>query len=218
MLNASHLSPQKGTNLAKLSSTSSGAGQGVFAEKLAQSRDGSLPAFGELLESNRKYLLTMADRLLAGDLKRKIGASDLVQNTFIAAHRSFSLFRGATESEFVAWLTAILSKRACDVTKQYRYGEMRNIDRELNEDDLSHFPLHHLPAEIPTPGTNVVAVEETRRLQAALNTLPADTRKILLRRIRDRATFEEIGAESACSADAVRKRFLRALEEIQTLL
>ena len=60
------------------------------ADWLQAARDGSREAMGNLLEACRAYLLLVANRELAADLRAKGGASDLVQDTFLEGHRNFS--------------------------------------------------------------------------------------------------------------------------------
>jgi len=80
------------------------AGNGLLREV----RDGSCAKLGELWETCRSYLLLVAGRELRGDLKQKIGPSDIVQETFLKAQRDLLQFRGETHAEFVNWLRRIL--------------------------------------------------------------------------------------------------------------
>jgi RNA polymerase sigma factor (sigma-70 family) len=73
-------------------------------------------------------------------------------------------------------------------------------------------------ADMLTPSTQLVAEEEKRRLHVALDSLPAEVREILVMRIWQRASFSEISTALGCSPEAARKRFLRAVEELQALL
>ena len=59
---------------------------------------------GSWFEACRTYLLLVANRELPSDVRPKVGASDLVQDTFLDCHRSFGLFKGDTEAGLLAWL------------------------------------------------------------------------------------------------------------------
>ena len=65
-------------------------------------RQRSEEAQGQVLELCRPYLLHIANQELASDLQPKIGASDLVQETFLDAHRDFGRFHGTAEAEWRA--------------------------------------------------------------------------------------------------------------------
>ncbi len=75
---------------------------------LQQARDGDSLALSTLLESCRDYLLAIANSEVETWLQGKIGASDFVQETFVAACNKFDDFRGSTEAELLGWLRVIL--------------------------------------------------------------------------------------------------------------
>src|SRR5947209_15008286 len=75
---------------------------------LPLARGGDGEALGQLLELYRNYLMLMARLQLGRRIQGKFDAADLVQETFLEAHRDFAQFRGATERELIAWLRRIL--------------------------------------------------------------------------------------------------------------
>src|SRR5262245_48250334 len=87
---------------------------------LAAARSGSREALGLLLDTCRRYLLLVADRELAQELKAKGGASDLVQETFLEAQRDFAGFQGSSEDEFRAWLRRLLLNNLANFARRYR--------------------------------------------------------------------------------------------------
>ena len=78
---------------------------------LEQARGGDEAARGELLELYRNYLRLVARSLIGGALRVKLEPSDLVQETFLKAHRDFGQFAGRGEPELVAWLRQILVRQ-----------------------------------------------------------------------------------------------------------
>ena len=78
-------------------------------ELLVQAREGSDAALGDLLQSYANYLALLARLEIGRRLQGKVDAADVVQETFLKAHRDFEQFRGTTEAEFVAWLRQILA-------------------------------------------------------------------------------------------------------------
>src|SRR5437867_3142758 len=67
--------------------------------------DGSALAWA--FEPYRDYLTLVARRAIGPELAPKLGASDVVQETFLAAQQRAESFRGRTEPEWRAWLRAI---------------------------------------------------------------------------------------------------------------
>ena len=68
-----------------------------------------------MVEGFRTYLLTVAERALAPELKTKEGASDVVQETLVEAHRIFHRFEGRSEEALRAWLQKLLMNQVAHV-------------------------------------------------------------------------------------------------------
>src|SRR5690242_11512207 len=81
---------------------------------IISARQGSFTALGQLLDHYRDYLLRVASDQLQSDLAPKLGASDIVQETFLDAARAFPNFVGGTDGELRAWLRQILLNKLRD--------------------------------------------------------------------------------------------------------
>src|SRR6266851_10406295 len=108
-----------------------------FGGWLSAARDGSRDALGSVLEACRRYLLGVARHELNGDLNAKGGASDLVQETFLEAHRAFDHFQGNSEVELRAWLRRLLHHRAAKFGRRYRTTQKRRLARECGSSAAS---------------------------------------------------------------------------------
>src|SRR5260370_30878102 len=95
-------------------SSGAGADPGVL---LGPARAGSGPALGQLLELYRSYLALLARLQIGRRLQGKVDAGDLVQDTFLEAHRHFGEFRGTVEAELVCWLRQILAGRLAHLVR-----------------------------------------------------------------------------------------------------
>src|SRR5207342_2585543 len=69
-----------------------------------QARAGDGGAMGALLESYTSYLTLLARVQIGRRLQGKVDPADVVQETFLEAHRQFPMFRGSSEAEMTAWL------------------------------------------------------------------------------------------------------------------
>ena len=56
---------------------------------------------------------------MGSGLATKAGASDLVQETFLAAQRGIAGFRGSTLAEWRGWLEAILTNQLANLRRSY---------------------------------------------------------------------------------------------------
>ena len=74
---------------------------------IAQARDGDPEALGELLQRHRGYLHLLAQRMLGGQTRARLDASDVVQRTCLTVQAAIGEFRGQTAGQFLAWLRQI---------------------------------------------------------------------------------------------------------------
>src|SRR5439155_18589150 len=94
---------------------------------LRQARAGDGAALGQLLELYQNYLLLLARLQIGRRLQSKVDAADLVQETFLEAHRHFAQFRGTTEEELVSWLRHILAANLANLVRRYLGTRRRDI-------------------------------------------------------------------------------------------
>src|SRR5881394_3145894 len=80
-----------------------------FARLLREARAGSRQAVGQLLDAFRRYLRGLGEAEIHAGLRPKGSASDLVQDTYLDATRSFAQFRGDSRAELWGWLRMILT-------------------------------------------------------------------------------------------------------------
>jgi RNA polymerase sigma-70 factor (ECF subfamily) len=163
------------------------------------------------------YLLLVAGRALDDKLNAKVGASDLVQDTFVEAQRDFDRFRGETQKDFHAWLVGILANRLANNVRRYRQTQGRDVDREIPPEAVDA-ALARLRDETATPGADVVLREEQYRVQTALERMPEELRSLLVERTWQGLSFAEIGQRRGVSSEAARKLWARAVREMHRTL
>lgn len=191
------------------------AGSAQTSSFIAEGRRGCADARGKLYERCRDYLLLVAQHELDPGLRGKTGASDLVQEAFLDAERGFAEFRGQTESELLAWLRRILKHRAGQAVRKYRLAAKRDVRGECS---LSAWVDAPFAADVDTPSGCVVAAEEADRLSAALACLPDHYQTVIQLRNTERKSFDEIGELMERSPEAVRKLWVRAIEQLRLAL
>jgi RNA polymerase sigma-70 factor (ECF subfamily) len=165
------------------------------------------------LELFRDYLNLTAEAKLESGLRPKTAPSDLVQESMLEAQRDFGHFRGATESEFRAWLKRILLNNLLNVYRLWQ-AKKRQLGREvtLQQDWLSH--AHPANDATSTPSKIVSGREQRQRLEEAMGRLSPQYRQAILLRHRDGRGFEEIGRRLNRSSDAARMLWYRAFKQL----
>jgi RNA polymerase sigma-70 factor (ECF subfamily) len=184
---------------------------------LTAARAGSVEALGQALDACRGYLLTIAHQELDADLRAKGGASDLVQETFLKAHRHFGRFHGTSEEELRAWLRRLLLNTLADFRRLYRATDKRQAAREvaLQTGDSSAEAGRELAASVLSPSKTAMSNEQAAALHQVIDSLPEEYRLVLHLRHQEERSFEEIGQAMERSANAARKLWARAVERLQ---
>jgi RNA polymerase sigma-70 factor (ECF subfamily) len=102
---------------------------------LEQARAGDGTTLGRVLELYRRYLTLLARVQIGQHLQCKVDASDLVQETFLEAHRSFPAFRGTSEVELIRRLRQILAANLADLFRRYPGTQGRDVrlERQIEE-------------------------------------------------------------------------------------
>jgi RNA polymerase sigma-70 factor (ECF subfamily) len=187
-----------------------------FENVLRKARDGDPEAIGEILARYRNYLLHIAHEELDADLKPKVGASDLVQESILEGHRDFRQFTGSSAVELMAWLRGILKNNLRDLRKAFRSAK-RDLDSETDPNSATQaLEIAALHAQQPIDSAERREVEEA--VLAAIAELGDNQRQVVLLRHQEDLTFAEIGARVGVSEEAARKLWYRAVEKLKDSL
>jgi RNA polymerase sigma-70 factor (ECF subfamily) len=183
---------------------------------LSATRGGCRTAAARLFQEYRPLLVLLAEREIPPNLRAKVGLSDIVQDTLLAAHRDLPGFMGDTEAEFLAWLRQILVHQAINQVNRFRTGK-RDVGRELSLDDsrVRGAVADQLAESDPTPSTIIRQGEQREALVAGLDCLSQDARQVILFRHRDRQSYAEIARRMGKSEVAVRQLWTRGVKRLQ---
>jgi RNA polymerase sigma-70 factor (ECF subfamily) len=189
---------------------------------LAAAQQGDSLALGRLLEQYRGYLAVLARLQISRRLQGKIDAADLVQDTFLEAHRHFTGFRGTSEGELIAWLRQILAAVVANVVRHYLGTKRRDarLERQLTLElnQSSRLLDRGFAAMGSTPSERAVRCEEALRLAAFLELLPDDYRDVLILHHLEGLSLPEVAQHLGRTKDSVKKVWLRALARLRNAL
>ena len=149
-------------------------------ELLERAHRGDGEALGRLLELQRAVLHRLAERRLGGRVAVRVAASDVIQQTFLEAHRRFGQFAGREEREWAAWLRAILEHRVAGAIRDHALLQKRTVRREqsMDQEQGSQAGLKQgLDAGHSSPSQKAMRGEDEARVEGALGTLPEDQRE-----------------------------------------
>ena len=131
-------------------------------------------------------------------------AQDLLQDTFVAAYRSVSGFRGDSESSLLAWLYKIATMLSIKCLRRRR----RNIFTSI--DSLSGTLLADFDGEIAADADEVVVA-----LQRAVLELPVKQRLVFNLRYYDELSFEEISSITGQSVATLKTNYHYATKRVK---
>jgi RNA polymerase sigma-70 factor (ECF subfamily) len=192
---------------------------GANPDHLLQSaRAGDAAALGRLLDLYRNYLRLVTRSVIHGALQVRIDPSDLVQETFLKAHRDFGRFVGSSEHELVAWLRRILIRNIADEAKRHR-RQGRDVRRQESLEaalERSSVAVQRaLAAPLTSPSARIENRERAVLLADALAMLPDHYREVFILRSLEHVPIEQIAERMGRSANAVYKLWFRAMTALK---
>lgn len=194
----------------------------VTKQLVEQARTGDAATLGQLLEPYRRYLKLLARVQIGQRVQGKADESDLVQETFLDAHRNIASFRGETEAELMEWLRAILAAKLVNLLRRYLGTKQRNVTLEQEIGDGFDRSTAMLGAGLVSPESSpsqrASRHEEAVRLANALAELPPDYREAIVLRNIEGLPFAEVANRMGKTVNSVEKLWLRGLAALRKQL
>jgi RNA polymerase sigma-70 factor (ECF subfamily) len=194
---------------------------GSIEESIALARAGDRTACETLFARYQPYLLVLARGQLGRHLRGKCDASDLVQQTLLEAFRDFAHFQGQREGELLAWLRRVLANNLYNETRRFA-TQARAAEREISLDQIragldqsSLMLAQQVPAASPTPVQDAVRREQSVQVAFALSRLPEDYQNVLILRVFEDLSADEVATRMNRTAGAVRMLQMRALAALK---
>jgi len=189
------------------------------AELLRRAREGNAEAAGALMELYRGYLTILARTQIGRRLQGKADAADLVQETFLEAHKHISRFRGQSEIEFLSWLRTILAAVVSNHVRHYLGTQQRDARLEqalvVELDNTSGVLQRGLMAADSTPSRQVANRETLLILANALEQLPDDYRQVIMLRHLEGLSFADVAERMNRTVASVQNLWVRALKRMK---
>lgn len=156
----------------------------------------------------RELLIVLANEKISREIRAKVGASDIVQQTMLEAYQHVDNFRPQDDRHILNWLSKILLNNVRDISKSFRKVKKRSIGREKRLRSDGNIPDRMLRAE------PLELDEEIELLDRALSCLPCAHQQILKWRYHEQKSFAEIAHLVGRTEDAVRMLVKRAIHRL----
>lgn len=174
-----------------------------------------------MLESYRRYLTFLARTRLHPKLRRRVGESDLVQQTLVDACQGWESFEWRSAEELAGWLRRILAKNLARAERDHRRGK-RDVARERSLDaDLEASSLRlgeFIAAGQSTPSQAAIRQESLLRLADAMASLSADQYDAMVLQYWQGWTLEAVGEHLGVSRFTVGRLIRQAVSILRAQL
>jgi RNA polymerase sigma-70 factor (ECF subfamily) len=186
-----------------------------FLALFEQAQAGSSAALGELINTYRNYLLSIAHQELGSQLRVKVAPSDIVQESCMEAARGFATFQGRSRDELFMWLRGILLHNLSNARRRYFGTAKRQANLEITLGGETKIGEWEFASEQESPSRAAMRRERQIIMEQSLERLPELLREAILLRHRDHLSFAEMGDRLQRSAEAARKLWSRGIEQLQ---
>lgn len=194
----------------------------AFGGRIAPGSDRADREDAGVIETFRAYLTQLARHEIGMDLAAKVSASDIVQETFLAAGRDIEQFAGVSVGELRGWLKGILKHQIINVRRRYRGTSKRRVDLEIaangGEGERAGGWRGTISTSATSPSGYAMQQEREQALRHALAALPEHYQQVIQWHHQEHLSFEAIAGRLDVSPDAARKVWGRALLRLREAL
>lgn len=193
-------------------------------ELLASARNGDASAANNLLDRHREALRRMVAMRLDQRIRRRVDASDVVQDVLVDANRRLEKYLENPVMPFHLWLRQMARDRLIDAHRRHRASAKRSVDREQGmvvggDMDRSTMELAaQLCDDQLTPAAAATMHELQTQFETALTEVNDQDREIILMRHYEHLTNQEVASILELSEPAASMRYLRALRRLRAVL
>ncbi len=195
------------------------------AELLQQAKAGDSQAVNQLLDRHRDALRRLVELRMDRALKRRVDASDIVQDVLVEANRRLQDYLAdPSPMPFHLWLRHMAKDRLIDAHRRHRVAQRRSLDRE--QPLAAPAGIDHSTMELAgqlcdpqmTPAAAATWQETLRRFQEAVEQLDDIDREMILMRHFEKLSNQEAAEILGLTSAAASMRYLRAVRRLRVLL
>ena len=183
------------------------------AELIERFKSGEASAFDQLV----RLYASKAYQIAYGLLSDRLDAEEVVQDSFLKAHKNLEKFRG--DSSFATWFYRIITNLS---RNRYHWNRRRgagvNISMSNGEnDDVNDKSEMQVADKKLNPSVLLQRMEKESALTYAVRSLPENLREVIILRHTEEMSYAEMAKMLGCELGTVKSRLARAREALKKI-
>ena len=180
-----------------------------------RAKAGEQEALGKLFARYYRRVRKIVRLRLGKNLRGVLDATDILQETFVAAIEAFSRFELRNEASVINWLSRITERKIREAAKHYS-AEKRSRAKQIPIDQAdTQDRAFQVPDKGTGPGSSISAREEAEIVEECIAELPEKYREIIVLRDYAEYSWEDVAKEHGRpSVDAARMMHAKAMVEL----
>jgi RNA polymerase sigma-70 factor (subfamily 1) len=170
---------------------------------------GERGALEMLLARHEKWLTTWFSRHIPSDMRRRVSAEDLLQETWIVVARQAPLFQDRGEGSFRAWVRAIAQTKLKESMRHHLVALKRDGGREVTRPERQ--PTEGFASPDASPSAHAMGRELADAIARAAARLRPEDREVIRLVQTQGMPLDEAAIALGRTREATRKLLERAL-------
>jgi RNA polymerase sigma-70 factor (ECF subfamily) len=191
---------------------------------LTRAGQGEAGVLAELFAKHRARLRAMVELRLDRRMQGRVDPSDVLQDAYLEAARSFPTYLEARQAPFYLWLRCLTARKLRALHRHHLGAKARDARREVPLDRSGAPPATSVAVAAKllgrgtSPSEAAARAERRERLEAAIEAMPPLDREVLILRHFEELSTAETAEVLAISEAAAVQRHVRALKRLRTIL
>lgn len=187
---------------------------------LERIRNGDASAFEVLFKRHRRPLQKAIALRMDRRVAARVGASDVLQETYLEAFRRLPKYLEQEGMPFYLWLYWIAREKVIGLHRRHLGAGKRTVRHEvpLMPVESSAEFVSGLIGKLPSPSQELARAELAEQLRVALGRLNAGERDLILWRHFEQLSARDMAQLLHITEAAANKRYIRAVERLRKIL
>lgn len=180
---------------------------------------GDRSALDELIAMYRDAMTRLVERRLDNRLRKRVGASDIIQEALLEIVQRIEDFIQRRPMPFRVWVFRTAHEHLLRQRRKHLDADCRDAGREQALPEQSSVLLaHRVLGNQASPSQQLEQAELAERMQKALDELAEGDREVLLLRLFEGLSNQDVAQILDLEPDTASKRFGRALLRLRRTL